>query len=284
MDRTFQETLDMVRGDRGTMGLAVIFLARWDLAAAKSLLRQSLLGIKENERRPALVPGPMLRTPVLREFSEIEPPNALVSALAAWRPRMFGCMVRVMEQSSGAEPDASLVVALEETLDRHYFLRSLAGLGNDENEDLLRHMLRMEIDRINLRNLFRGLQKTGTDEPREDRFLAGGHLSHDVLAEMVKASSIDQAMYLLEKTPYRLLHRDLYRVLQTGKSATIDRRFEWLFVDALKLMIRAHAFSIAIFMHYVWLKHIEVVNLRVIARGAAAKAPVGGIREELVYA
>jgi vacuolar-type H+-ATPase subunit C/Vma6 len=48
--------------------------------------------------------------------------------------------------------------------------------------------------------------------------------------------------------------------------------------------MHAHAMSFAVLMHYAWAKYNEVVNLRLIARGAAARLPLGKIREEMMHA
>jgi vacuolar-type H+-ATPase subunit C/Vma6 len=42
--------------------------------------------------------------------------------------------------------------------------------------------------------------------------------------------------------------------------------------------------SIAVLMHFVWMKYNEVVNLRLIARAQARHLPSGRVREEVLFA
>jgi vacuolar-type H+-ATPase subunit C/Vma6 len=117
----------------------------------------------------------------------------------------------------------------------------------------------------------------------EGRFLNGGYCTPSSMMQIAASNSIEDAISHFEKTRYRHVHRGLYQYFQAGRFILLDRLFEDMFVDMLRRRMRMQVFSMAVLMHYVWVRCIEAVNLRVIARGLAMRLPQGRIREELIY-
>ena len=258
-----------------------IFLLRWDLIAVKSLLRYRHHGIDAETALAELQPGPSLTVPLLRSFAERGSMHDLVTALSAWNPELCGPLLR-------AYPDyeaAGSVAVLEEALDRAYFVETVKSLGESEDEDtqILRAVLRMEIDRINIRMIFQ-LKEAMPTEKLEERLLPKGNLPARTLNALVAARDAAVAMEILNPTIYKSLHEMLFMFIQSARFSPMDRMFDLILIRHLGRESRIHFLSVAVLMQYAWLKYNEAVNLRLIARGEASHLPRGRVREEMMYA
>ncbi|MBN2309806.1 MAG: V-type ATPase subunit [Candidatus Hydrogenedentes bacterium] len=265
------------REEIGGVSPVAVFFERWDLIAAKSLLRARHAGLHPRAAMAVLVPGPGMGVALLRELAEREDMEGLVHGLAAWNPALCAPLVDALAVYA-AERDVSV---LEERLDRSYFVEQAARLTEpgDDDCELLRHVLQMEIDRINLRIVFRS-----GDDARAARLVEGGTLSRRTLQGMADAPSAAEAMEFLGNTAYRELVEGLFQFLQSARFSPLERLFDLFIITYLKRIARVRVLSLAVLMHYAWLKYNEVMNLRLIAQGEARHLPRGRIREELVYA
>ena len=142
----------------------------------------------------------------------------------------------------------------------------------------------MEIDRINLRIVFEPKQPGEDTEDRVRRFLPKGALSLALLRDMAASATPERAVDALEKTPYGELAEGLAALAQTGRFSRLDRQFELAFLNRLRLASQRNVLSIAVLMRYAWLKYNEVINIRMISRGASVNLPKSRIREELIHA
>jgi ATP synthase A1 C subunit len=259
------------------------FLMRWDLAAVKALLRLRHHGLDAQAGISTLSPGPNLTVTLMKSFAERATMEELVTALVAWKPDLCGPLANALPEYRQQQNNLSV---LEDALDRGYFVRNVSALRSREDEDsrILRKVLRMEIDRINLRILLQLREGHGSADQLAARLLPSGWLSEKLLREMAGARDAMHVMELLASTPYKELGEELYSFVQAARFSPMDRHFDKLIIKHLRHEMHAHAMSFAVLMHYAWSKYNEVVNLRLIARGAAANLPLGKIREETVHA
>ncbi len=283
MERVFSEALAIGYGEPSGMNLIGMFLMRWDLMAVKALLRHVFLSARFKYPLPAIMPGPSLQTGLMASLAGQPTVDALIQALVQWNPFLCGALQPAWDAHPVSDPDAQAWVGLEDVLDRTYFTHSLVRLSTDENGQLLRDFLRMEIDRINLRAICNVFAYERNNRIPVDSMLPGGHLPKTLLAQMLDAGSLESATLQLEKTRYQSLHRGLYAMLQRNSFAVLERKFEALFIYNFLRMARFNPYSMAPLMHYVWMRSIEAANLQVLARGITAKLPAGRIQEELVY-
>lgn len=255
-----------------------IFLTRWDLTAAKTLVRCRHHGLGPGEAGPALMPGPHLGVAVMRELAASETVDSLVNGLTFWSPELCAGLAAALPRYRETE----VLAVLEEALDRAYFVETVEALAPSTQEDhkQLLHVLRMEIDRINLRTLLTGMH----DVVDRESLLPEGTLSQTVLDGIASAPGAAEAMELLGPTPYRELVEGLYRLLVTKRFAPMERMFESFILAYLRREARSRPLSLAVVMHYCWLKSNEAMNLRLIAQGEARHLPRGRIREEMQYA
>ena len=277
--RTFQRVLASTSGN--LYPLTRYFIARWDLVAVKSLLRSRHRGITAEPDGGVLFPGPTLGTALLRDLAQCESMTALVQRLAAWNPQLCRCLLSFVGEP-GKEPALD---ALENALDRNYLVDRACALtgATDEDSRILRRFLRVSIDGVNLHTLLRIRQTAADREEVRQWLLPEGALPNHIVEKMLEAPNAAEAMALLGETAYREFVEGLYQFLQTGRFSPLERMFELTLMNELKRMARRHVCSLAVIMHYCWLKYNEVINLRLIARGEARHLPRGRVREELVY-
>jgi len=261
--------------------LTQLFLARWDLAAVKALLRARHHDVAGDAARATFFPGPTLTVPLLEDLAGRASMPDLVAGLASWNTNLCGCLAKHLKNY---ETDRDLG-ALEEALDRRYYVENAkaAKTARDENSQQVRTVLCMEIDRINLRALFRLMDAKAGPEAIMARMLPEGTLSRDVLARMAEAPDITEVMELLGATSYRELVEVLYQFVQTRLFSPIERHFELALMHGVRRLARRYPLGIAVLMDYAWQKYNEVVNLRLIARSEARYLPRGRVREELLY-
>lgn len=277
---TYRRLLRSAQGDlRGPVRL---FLMRWDLVGVKALLRNRHRGLNAEAGVETLIPGPMLTVALMNDFAGRSTMEDLISALASWNPMLCGPLAASADSYHG---EGGLQV-LEDALDQGYFVtnaRKLSG-ATDANSLMLRRVLKMEIDKINLRMILQHRQMGGESAFPHDRLLPAGHLGASVLESMAASRDAADAMEQLGGTRYAELAERLAAFIQTNRYAPIDRMMELLMIQFLGRMSREHIMTIAILMYYSWLKYNEVVNLRMIARGEARHLPRGRVREEVLYA
>ena len=277
---TLQKVLTLAGDDMRL--LVETFLLRWDLGAVKSLLRLRHHEIGGEEALTDLQPGPNLTVPLLSSFAERTSMGELVGALAAWNPRLCSSLLRALP----AYEEEHSVRVLEEALDRSYFVDNAASLLEKDNEDagILCTALRMEIDRINVRILFQLKNPDATPAALAEQMLPKGTLPARTLQAVASARDAAAAMEVLGKTVYKPLSEMFFMFVQSARFSPMERMFEQIMIRHLRREARVKVMSIAVPMHYVWLKHNEIINLRLMARGETNHLPRGRVREEIMYA
>ncbi|PCJ51337.1 MAG: hypothetical protein COA73_17720 [Candidatus Hydrogenedentota bacterium] len=277
--KTFAKLKRLCAGELGE--LAGIFLVRFDLISVKSLLRNQHLDLDAETGEQSLFPGPSLTPALMRELASLDSMDALVHGLSGWNAKLCRGLVDKLPEYQ----DSRNLRVLEDALDRGYFIETVRQLENNESENVvfLRNLLRMEIDRINLRRLFapRAPGEEVEDVVRE--LLPKGALPADLIREISSAVSTERAVESLAKSAYGDMENALLVYGQTGKFARLDRAFEIEFMARLKRSTQQHALSISILMLFAWMKYNEVINIRMIARGMAIQLPKSRIEEEMVY-
>ncbi|GMV93532.1 MAG: hypothetical protein AMXMBFR82_33100 [Candidatus Hydrogenedentota bacterium] len=276
--KTFQKLRSLSSG--AMQDIIDIFLLRWDLIAVKSLLRYRHHNIDTETTLAELQPGPSLTVPLLRSFAERNTMHELVTALAAWNPELCGSLLRAFPEYE-AENSVSV---LEEALDRAYFVETVKALeSDDEDTEILRTVLRMEIDRINIRLVFQ-LKDGLSTEQLEQRLLPKGNLPARTVQALADARDAAAAIEILNTTIYKQLREMLFMFVQSARFSPMDRMFDLILIRHLRREAQIQFLSIATLMHFAWLKYNEAVNLRLIARGEANNLPRGRVREEMMYA
>jgi len=275
--RTYQRLFRNI-SDPEYRKLAEIFVARWDLAAVKTLLRCRHQGIDLSEAPQQLIPGPTLTVALQQDLAALTSMAELIGGLVRWNSDLCAPLQRRLAEY---EESNSLAV-LEEALDRAYFATNAQNLRYDTSDDvqMLRRILQLEIDRINLRILLTMRHHEGN---LMERVLPHGTLAASTLQRMAEASDAEAAVAALGATSYSDLAEGVYEFVQAGRFSQMERLFDRHIINEIRKYARVHVFSIAVFMEYVWMKYNEVVNMRLVARGEARGLPKQRIREEMIY-
>ena len=258
------------------------FLARWDLMAVKSLLRNRHRELDAETGAASLKPGPSMPPALQKDLATQPTMEALVQGLVAWNARLCRCLAAALPDYL---KDRDLRV-LEEALDRAYFPGNVLKLSGatDPDSRFLKGILRLEIDRINLRMLFALREGGANPEDAIQRLLPCGGLSAATLRAIATAQSPERAVEALERTPYAELAEGLAVLGKTGRFAKFDRQMEHIFLKRLSLSANLGPIGVAVLMRFAWLKYNEATNIRMMARGQSIKLARARIEEELVYA
>lgn len=277
--KTFATLRKMCRGDYDMM--AAIFIGRWDLTAVKALLRNVHHGLDAQTGRESLVLGPSMPIALLNELAGKTSMNLLVEALAAWNGKLCGCLLDALPDYHRTND----LGVLEEVLDRKYFSGNVArlNLGEDADAAFLKGLLRMEIDRINLRILLAPKEPGANPDGLMKRVLPSGVVSEGVLREIAGVTAPERAGELIQRTPYAELAETAVDAMKTGRFSALDRAFEGIFLLKLQRAARHQGMGLAVLLRYAWLKYNEVMNIRIIARGIDINLSAERIREEVMY-
>lgn len=258
-----------------------IFIGRWDLAGVKSLLRNRHQGLDAETGEASLLPSPSLSPALMSDLASRDSVEALVRGLIAWN----SSLCRPMEAKLQEYQETRNLRVLEDALDQSYFVSNARRLENHRSKDaaFVRGLLRLEIDRINIRRLFepRAAGVEAEDILRE--LLPKGTLSADALRNIATAAGPERAVEALSLSAYAGLGEALKIYAQTGQFSRLERAFELAMLERLTRASQQNVLSIAVLMRYAWLKYNEVMNIRMIARGADVHLPKSRIQEEVVY-
>ncbi|QCC46669.1 V-type ATP synthase subunit C [Halobellus limi] len=181
----------------------------------------------------------------------------------------------------GDYEDTSVLVPLENAIDRTYYEHLLEDLVVDEATQQYREFLEAEIDFRNARNALR-LAQSGADIDPAEYYIDGGSLfSASELATL--AQNRDELVEKIRESKYG---DDLSAALDELESAESLINFERALDIALLEYTDAlgHVFPLSItpIASYILAKEREVDNIRAIARGREAGLSEEQIEQELV--
>lgn len=276
---TFARLKAMCREE--TARLADIFISRWDLIAVKALLRNRHHGLDAHSGAQSLVPGPSMPQAVQNELAGQDSMDLLVRGLAAWNPGLCGGLIEALP----AYQESKNLRVLEEALDRAYFQTGLVRLGSSRSKDarFVQELLRAEIDRINLRRLFEPRAPGVEPESVLREMVPRGRLGEQTLRDVAAAGSPERAAEVVSRTAYGDMAEALSAFAQTGKFSALDRQFELKFLERLRRAVQREGVGLASLLRYAWLKYNEVMNLRIIAHGLAARLPKARLEQEMLH-
>lgn len=260
-----------------------VLLSRWDLYNLKTVLRGKRALVPNPEIERNLVPigfldmitlGEIIHQPDLRSVLD-----AVVVFSLEW-PIPYGRAITATLAEFLYEYDLSIV---ETALDQlHYRYVTSMVRGRDLNSTLVRQVITMEIDIIDVVNLLRlcGLE---LDSERALRFfIPEGSLSRD---EFINILSQGQPEAVAEEV-VRLMPQ--YREPIFAGMKQFDEKGETAVQDEMeKHMIRTcihltrDPLGIGVIIKYMWKKYLEVLNLRIIIRGKSIGLIESQIRKEL---
>jgi len=278
--RTFRKVLKFAKIEEAEHYIT-IFLHRWDIQNIKTILRGKNIHVTNEEILDCLIPAGELDESILTELVRQPDPKAVIDLLATWRIPW----ARPLTQAFPDFARTGDLGRLECSLDRYYYEKALGSvLGPDVNKSMIRRILSIEIDIVNIKTVLRMIRDH--IEPGEAyQFLIPGGLEFDIkkLTALLSLHTIDEALAAMAISRYRFLSTIPEAAVKAQKISVIEKELERYLVIQGAGSFSGDPLSVASLIGYFWAKYNEVTNIRVISRCKTADFPIESLREELVY-
>ncbi len=277
--RTYRKVLGLLNDE--AYDLATTILGRWDLFNLKTIVRGKHVQASAAEILEGVMAAGGLTEFELAELARAEDVRAVVDIVGTWGIGYASSMRAGFSQymRGGELPD------LELSLDRYYFEWASARLRRrGANAALARRILGIQVDTVNMVTAFRLLKADLEGFDASKFFLPGGaSVSLGTFLEVTAMSDIDEVLDRMKGTPYgRALDAAAAVYLETGSMSVFERAMEDLLTRQACAAGIGDPLGIGVAVSYLWAKHNEVTNLRIIVRGKAVGMPEGRIRKELI--
>lgn len=279
--RTFRKVQDLAVQEEEAQHYIVIFLHRWDVQNIKTILRGKNIHTTAEEILDCLVPAGELDEVTLKELLKQPDVRAVIDLLATWEIRY----AKPLTESFPEFVQTKDLAVLECALDRYYYADALAAVSAPTyNNNLIRDLLALEVDVVNLRTVLR-MVRDHVDPADAQRYLIGGGKEFDEkkLHQLLSLPAIEDVVKALIATRYRFLSTVPESAIRTQKISVIEKELERYLIKKGVGAFRLDPLSVASVIGFFWAKYNEITNIRIISRCKTADFPVENLKEELVY-
>lgn len=270
--------LNLARTSRAVLGyyegrardLVGLLLGQYDLYNLVTIVRGRAAQVGEDEIAQALLPGGQLAPATLRELAATPDLRQTVDLMLTWHVSYAWSLAGAMREFNQSRDPSVLELALA----RHHYAQVMARLRDgDRNVELVRHLLRQEVDVLNLTAVFRFVQ-AGRESSQDgiDRMLLddGAYLDRRLLGSLAASASADQVLSRLERTRYGpALRAAAGRFASTGRISTLQRALE-VHVERWSVsLFHDDPLGIGTVIAFLAAKRAEALSLRLATRGIA---------------
>jgi V/A-type H+-transporting ATPase subunit C len=243
-----------------------ILLGRWEIENIKTILRGKKADIGIAEILGSVLPTGVFDEAALAELARQPSIQAIVDLLTTWRSPYAKPLRRALK----AQRELKGVESLELALDHFYLEDSIRRLkGGDHNASLLRKLMSLLIDKVNLLTAFKiSSQGVASLPDIPNYFIDGGaHVPIQVYDAMVRARDLREVVETIRKTPYAEAVEGLERE-QGGVSPSVrlERGLDRIILHRVKAMSWSDPLGIGLMAGYLFEKYHEIGNLRIILR------------------
>lgn len=278
--QTFRKILAFAKKEEAEQYIR-IFLHRWDVQNIKTILRGKNIHVTNDEILACIVPAGEMDEATLTELIRQQDMKAAIDLLAAWRiPYAMPLTASFPEFVRSGD-----LGMLECALDRFYYEDALATVaGRGTNNAIIREVLAIEIDVVNIKTVLR-MVRDGVEPEQAQKFLIGGGMELDskALGRLLALHTIGDVVAALGATRYRFLAGLPETVFEERKISVIEKELERYLVQQGSKSFLKDPLSVASLVGYFWAKYNEITNIRIISRCKTADFPVEHLKEELVY-
>ncbi len=256
-------------------------ISRWDVSNVVAIVRGKLAGAAEEEIAGSLIPVAQFSEPQLRELAAERDVQGVADALTTWNYR-FGFIARRTLLDVRSQEDLPTV---EQQLYRSYFSWALSACReDDENENILRTLLRVQIDLQNVLSALRVVRYREIGrEPPQYLPIPAGRLVPDVLERLSSARRLEDAFEILSDTYFAEgVERGILAFGQAHRLSVMERFLEMTMIDAGIRLFRGDPLGAGVPLGFIWKVINEFINLRILARSKNYGIPANTIREELL--
>lgn len=278
--RTFRKVLDFAKKEEAEQYVR-IFLNRWDVQNIKTILRGKNIHVTSEEILDCLVPAGELDEAALTELVRQQDTKAVIDLLATWR-------IPWAQPLTSAFPEFARtgdIAVLECALDHYYYEEAFrATKGPDTNNAMIRHILAVEIDIINMKTVLRMIRDSVDPDEAKKFLLDGGQeFNKKRLSALLALPSIGDALAEMAASRYQFLSGIPEAAVKAQKISVIEKELERYLVRQGTRAFLGDPLSVASLIGYFWAKYNEITNIRIISRCKTADFPVEHLREELIY-
>jgi V/A-type H+-transporting ATPase subunit C len=261
--------------------LLALQMNRWDVANLMTLLRGKLAGAAPADVLSAVLPIGELDETQWGELAAETDVTDMADALVTWKHGFAAALRRAIRECR--PPDDRR--ALETAVYRAWFALAFSQLSAQDPRDApLRDILRRQVDLANVISLLdcvRGRERGVTREAPAP--IPCGTLPHPLLDELAACESLESAFEIVEVTYFApAIEKGILAYGQTHSLAVMERFLEVIVVMQGCRMFRQDVLSLALPLGFIWRKYSELVNLRMLARGAVYRMPANAVREGMV--
>lgn len=281
MARTFRKVLAFLEDEAAY--LMTTLLGRWDLFNLKTIIRGRHLQMSSAEIVLNLMPVGQLGEVELEALAQAPDVRAVVDTMATWGLPYAEPLTRVL----GDYLRESDISVLELALDRHHAEWAMARLSRrGVNFRMAREIMTLQVDTTNLMTAMR-LQKADLEEEDiaiERFFLHGGtYVPEQLFLDLARLSDIDEFLDRVKGTMFgKALEEAAVRYVEIGSIVVFERALEdFVMRKALSTGV-GDPLGVGVVISYLWAKHNEVINLRIIVKGQDVGMPIDRVRTELI--
>jgi len=275
--RTYRSILKFTKGElRDTVRL---YLNRWDIWNFKTVMRGRTAGVGWPEVSEEIIPAGafdlQLFSSVFSAAGNEEMVSVLRKASAAYgfEPVLLGLLDR-----KGALPG---LAELENSLEKEYYARLLSTVPDNTTANrLFRNYLKVEIDVVNLKTLFKLKLEDIPVEKSSGLLLEGGEeLEGPELRKLIAIEGYDAFIAeIAAKKAFADLREPASRARDLGSLNGVLVALDRLLVQRARRFSHLYPLSVLPIIDYLLRKKIEVDNLRTVARGKQSGLPEDEIR------
>lgn len=273
--KEYQKILEITPGSLKQFTKA--YLRRWDIQNVLNILRGKLQGMKAGKIKEVIIPAGGLDRLMLDRLIAEDSPERVIEALK--KTRMYPVLLKeypgAIEKGSFSKVENELYKAM------YAEILSDAEGGIKGGNDFIT-FLRLDIDIINIKNIFR-IRADGFEEDVKDMMIPGGSFTPDELQALNSLPThddfIDTLRGKLSRHPILEAQEQLRNIQSIREAESELTRIQLVQMERMSKM---HPFSIHPILVYLEKKKYEVFNLRALARGKESGLSPERIKEFLV--
>lgn len=263
--------------------LVSALLGRYDIWNVKAVIRGKHIGASAQEIMEAVLPAGELTEPLVIRLIDSPDVKTVIDLLTIWGFPFS----RALRDAYENYRKTGKLVDVELPLDRYFYdetLKELSEHRGNFDAQLVREFFRQEIDFLNIMTAIRLAAEGYNPDESEKFFVAGGRkFGLEDYKKAIAGQDVNMMLAVLAGTPYeKAAEEGIKRYLKTGFISSFQRAFEEFLVRAANKLFLADPLSSAVLIAYIWTKHNEVTNLRVIVRGKSVGMREEEIREVMV--
>lgn len=260
--------------------LLTAFFTTWEAYNIKAIVRGVANGVKREEIIALLVPAGEFDRSALNVLAHAKDIPDIVRFLRTWSSAYAPPLAAAL----GDYAKTGSTSGMELNVDLFAAARALElAVGRGEAAKLVREVLSLRIDSLNVMTLFKICGEGYTREGALSLHVDGGTISLKQFAALTEPGERVELLYKLTETlPAGPLREEL-SMADHEDMAMLEERLDEVVAAMLRKRALPDPLGIALSLSYLCMKVREVKNLRIIGRGISFGIPPGEIKSMLFY-